>query len=85
MNDDLDDISIKTKISIMKNIHHLSFYCDLCIPSHNDSIAVINSGCDQSIVNVKCFAIVSRSGRSYYVNCPLQGRMSSGSPMEVED
>ena len=67
----------------MKNIRRLSFYCDLCIPSRDDSIAVIDSGCDQSIINIKCFVIVSRSGRSYYVNGPLQGRMSSGSPMEV--
>jgi len=83
MDDNLDDISIKTKISVMKNIRRLSFYCDLCIPSRGDSIAVIDSGCDQSIINIKCFVIVSRSGRSYYVNGPLQGRMTSGSPMEV--
>jgi hypothetical protein len=80
MSDDLDKISIKTKITVMKNIHRLSFYCDLCIPSHDDSIAVIDSGCNQSIINIKCFVIVSRSGRSYYVNGPLQGHMSS---MEV--
>jgi hypothetical protein len=33
----------------MWNRRHLSFYCDLCIPSKDDSIAVINSGCDQPV------------------------------------
>ena len=48
MSDELDEISIKTKISVMKNICRLSFYCDLCIPSRVVSIAVIDSGCNKT-------------------------------------
>jgi hypothetical protein len=67
----------------MRNHRRLSFYCDLCIPSKGDSIAVIDIGCDQCIINIKCFTVSSRSGHFYYVDGPLQGRMSSSNPMEV--
>lgn len=85
LNNGLDSNSIISRISFRKNICHLYFYCDLCIPTKDKPIAVIDSCCDQSIINVKCFFIItSRSGRFYYVvDGPLQGHMSSSNTMEV--
>ena len=72
--DHLDDNSLVTKVSVWKNICHLSYYCDLSISSCNHCIVVIDSEWHQIIINIYCFAIVSRSGRSYYVNGSLQGQ-----------
>lgn len=44
---------------------------------------VIDSGCDQSIVNSRAFVIISRTGVYFNVDGPLMGRMKSSNAMEV--
>ena len=57
-----------------------------CIANYiNDNILIIDSACDQSIINDYVFVILSRSGTFYHVNGALSGRMESETALEVVD
>ena len=45
----------------------------------------MDSGCDQSIINIGAFRVISQSGIYYDLNGALQGRMQSSTALEVVD
>ena len=51
----------------------------------DENILIIDSACDQSIITTNVFVVLSRSGRYYYVNGALSGRMQNETPLEVVD
>ena len=51
----------------------------------DEDILIIDSACDQSIITLSVFVVLSRSGKFYYVNGALSGRMQAETPLEVVD
>ena len=49
------------------------------------NILIIDSVCDQSIITLSVFVVLSRSGKFHYVNGALSGRMQAETPLEVVD
>ena len=49
----------------------------------DDGILIIDSGCDQSIINKNNFVILSRTGLKFCVGGALQERMGSSAALEV--
>ena len=56
---------------------------DLAIHDSSDTLIIIDSGCDQSIINKKSFSILSKSGTYYHVNGALADRMTTSEPLQV--
>ena len=50
-----------------------------------NDIIIIDSACDQSIVNGHAFVVVSRTGEYFHVNGVLTGWMEADTPLEVVD
>ena len=46
------------------------------IPSKDQNILIIDSACDQSIINSQAFVVLSQSGTYFYVNGAMQGMQS---------
>ena len=62
---------------------HVDTNLDLSTPaSHDQSVCVIYTGCDQCIVSANSFLITSRSGSFYHVYGSLQG-MGTSSALEI--
>ena len=53
--------------------------------SINANILIIDSACDQSIINDSAFVILSRLGTFYHVNEALSGHMEPETALEVVD
>ena len=72
-----DNKNIKLRRIIFKNGLHVS--------SRDQCILITDSGCDQSIINVSAFRVLSQSGIYYDLNGALVGRMKSSTALEVVD